>query len=250
MFFFPSLFNNVLQSILEICCDLVYWVCGHSLEKLYFVSETPSQHPHGVSKSNKKVTFVPKKTHQHFSLLYNQNTNLSSKILKSCHTLFLLFEIPFLQNQISLSLSSFFSLEFESHLSQNFNSNLIHALTQIPFHPKLAPPNHVIAPLILVFFTLPSTAPLQYLSILGPTTIKSHPHLIFHTILFFFYFFFYFWQLRELRKLTSKCSVGEFLSIFFFQFQTYFFLGLFAALSLNFFGFNLNCIVAKAIASI
>ena len=72
--------------------------------KVYVVSGTPSQHPHGVSKSNEKVTFVPKKTHQHFSLLYNQNTNLSSKILKSCHTLFLLFEIPFLQNQISLSI--------------------------------------------------------------------------------------------------------------------------------------------------
>ena len=132
---------------------LVYWVCGHSLEKLYDVSKTPSQYPHGVSKANEKVTFVPKKTHQHFSLLYNQNTNLSSKILKSCHTLFSLkshfSKIKF------LSLSSFFSLEFESHLSQIFNSNLIHALTQIPFHPKLAPPNYAIAPFILAFFHPP-----------------------------------------------------------------------------------------------
>ncbi|KAK7859637.1 hypothetical protein CFP56_004805 [Quercus suber] len=51
---------------------------------------------------------------------------------------------------------TFFSLEFESHLSQIFNSNLRHALTQIPFHPKLAPPNYAIAPLILAFFLSPS----------------------------------------------------------------------------------------------
>ena len=47
--------------------------------KVYVVLGTPCQHPHGVSKSNEKVTCVPKKTHQHFNLLYNQKTNLSSK---------------------------------------------------------------------------------------------------------------------------------------------------------------------------
>ena len=74
------------------------------LWKVYVVSGTPSQHPRGVSKSNEKVTCVPKKTYQLLSLLYNQKINLSSKNLKSCHTLFLLSEIPFLQNQISLSI--------------------------------------------------------------------------------------------------------------------------------------------------
>ena len=192
---------------------LVYWVCGHSLEKLYVVLETPSQHSHGVSKSNEKVTFVPKKTHQHFSLLYNQNTNLSSKILKSCHTLFLLFEIPFLQNQISLSLSSFFSLEFESHLSQIFNSNLCHALTQIPFHPKLAPPNYAIAPLILAFFHPPLHCTVAIPKYPWSNNHKepSPSHISHYFILFLFFL-----QLRELRKSTSKCSVGEFLSNFFF----------------------------------
>ena len=149
-----------------------------------------------------------------------------------------------------LSLSSFFSLEFESHLSQIFNSNLIHALTQIPFHPKLAPPNYAIAPFILAFFHPPlhCTAAIPKYPWSNNHKEPSPSHISHY---FIYYLFIIFLQLRELRKSTSKCSVGEFLSkFFFFQFQTYFFLGLFAALSLKFFGFNLNCIVAKATASI
>ena len=109
---------------------------------------------HMVFLSPMKKWRVPKKTYQHFSLSYNQKINLSSKNLKSCQTL--LSEIPFLQNQISFSPSSFFSLESESHLSQIFNSNLRHAFTHIPFHSKPAPPNYAIAPLIIAFFLSPS----------------------------------------------------------------------------------------------
>ena len=161
----------------------------------------------------------------------------------------------------SFSLSSFFSLESESHLSQIFNSNLRHALTQIPFQPKPAPPNYAVAPLILFLsFTLPSTAPLQYLSILSPTTIKSHPHLIFHInifilfiyllLLFFIFIFFATERTKEINIQVQRRWVPFNFFFFFFNFKPIFFLGLFVALSLKFFGFNLNCIVAKTIASI
>ena len=159
----------------------------------------------------KKMTCVTKKTHQHFSLLYNQKTNLSSKILKSRHTLLLFFEIPFLQNQISLFLvSSPWNLkpicpnfQFKpspcSHTHYSFSlqtgSTQLRRRAAYPHFPS---------------FTLPSTALLQYLSILGPTTIKSDPHLIFHTT---FFFFLSCLQLRELRAFALSMPYAIYQSI-------------------------------------
>ena len=98
------------------------------------------------------------------------------------HPLFLLFEFPFLQNQISLffcfsqkkkkkkkiSLSSFFSLESEFRLPQfstQTSAMLSHAFLFTPNLHHLTMLSHHLSS--LSFFILPSTVPLQYLSILG-----------------------------------------------------------------------------------
>ena len=150
-----------------------------------------------------------------------------------------------------LSLSSFFSLEFESHLSQIFNSNLIHALTQIPFHPKLAPPNYAIAPFILAFFHPPlhCTAAIPKYPWSNNHKEPSPSHISHYFIYYLFIYYFFATERTKEINIQVQCRWVPF-NFFFFQFQTYFFLGLFAALSLKFFGFNLNCIVAKATASI
>ena len=107
-----------------------------------------------------------------------------------------------------------FSIQTSSMLSHKF------LFTPNWHHPTM--PLHHLSSLS---FTLPSTAPLQYLSILGPTTIKSHPHLIFHTILFFFYFFLFFLFLATERtkeiNIQVQCRWVPF-NFFFFNFKPIF----------------------------
>ena len=93
------------------------------------------------------------------------------------HPLFLLFEFPFLQNQISLffcfsqkknSFSSFFSSESKIHLPQfstQTSTMLSHAFLFTPnLHHLIMLSHHLSS---LSFFILPSTVSMQYLSILG-----------------------------------------------------------------------------------
>ena len=129
-----------------------------------------------------------------------------------------------------LSLSSFFSLEFESHLSQIFNSNLIHALTQIPFHPKLAPPNYAIAPFILAFFHPPlhctAAIPKYPWSNNHKEPSPSHiSHYFIYYLLFIYLLFIYYFFATERTKeinIQVQCRWVPF-NFFFFSISNLFF---------------------------
>ena len=137
------------------------------LWKVYVVSGTPSQHPRGVSKSNEKVTCVPKKTYQLFSLLYNQKINLSSKNLKSCHTLFLLLKSHFSKIKY-LSLHLVFSPWNLNPICPKFSiqisTMLLHTFLFTPNRHHPTTPSHRLS--LLSFFH----PPLHY-----PTAIPKYP---------------------------------------------------------------------------
>ena len=114
-----------------------------------------------------------------------------------------------------LSLSSFFSLESKTHLFQfsiQTSTMLSHTFLFTPNLHQLTTLSHCLS--FLSFFHPPLHCTTAIPKYPWSATIKSYPHLIFHTNIFFFFRL----QLRELRKSISKCSVGEFLSIFFFNF--------------------------------
>ena len=130
-----------------------------------------------VSNPIKKWLCVPKKTHQHFSHLYNQKTNLSSKFWNPATPSLSSLWIPISpKSNFSLflflpkknSFSSFFSLESKIHLPQfstQTSTMLSHAFLFTPnLHHLIMLSHHLSS---LSFFILPSTVSMQYLSILG-----------------------------------------------------------------------------------
>ena len=153
------------------------------------------------------MTCVPKKTHQHFNLLYNQKTNLSSKF----------------RNPATLSLSSLWNpISPKSNFSLFLVSspwNLKPTCSNFQFKPPPCSHTHsfslqtctrqlcrrIAYPRFLSFFHPPLHCTVAIPKYPWSTTIKSYPHLIFHTnIFFFFQFQTYFISLVYLLLITIR----------------------------------------------